>query len=482
MGTIPICRHIFFARPPLVGKVKTRLASFLGAERACNLYSAILSHNLQAFQQADDIELLLFSAEAEHSAAFWSCLPQRLRGKSRSEAIANIYWQEGADLGERLAHAFFHIAKKDASATPILIAGSDYPRYQPTLARAAIQLLAAHECVIGRSADGGYYLIGLQAPLARNKKLLTQIFSNLPWSGAHLCNEQLERLNALGIRSAVCASEIEDIDVFADFARYRTNSKNTKWQASPLSAEAGKLDLDIFWPNMRVVLPVLNEAQSLPIVLRKLHASGYFDRDALICADNGSVDESVSIAKQAGAQVSHCARRGYGSTCLAALQLIRQQGGCEVVLFVDADGADDLSTQALAKILAPCVSKQADFCLGARQAGLAQAGALLPHARFGNWLATRLIRLFWGARYNDLGPLRAIRWSALENLQMDDPDFGWTIQMQIRAAKKGLRCQEIPVAYHKRRAGKSKVSANIWGSIQAAMIILRTIWRELAKQ
>ena len=148
-----------------------------------------------------------------------------------------------------------------------------------------------------------------------------------------------------------------------------------------------------------------------------------------------------------------------------------------MVLFLDADGSDDLTE--LDEILARTVSGNFDLCIGARVSKLAERGALLPHARFGNWLATTLISFFWGFRYHDLGPLRAIRWSALEKLEMDDPDFGWTVQMQVRALKKKLRITELPVAYRKRSFGQSKVSASLINSLKAGYVILKVIFQEL---
>src|SRR5690606_27528798 len=132
--------------------------------------------------------------------------------------------------------------------------------------------------------------------------------------------------------------------------------------------------------------------------------------------------------------------------------------------------------EELPRVLEPILTRQADLVIGSRVRGERERGALLPQARFGNWLATRLIRLFWGQRYTDLGPFRAIRREALERIDMQDRDFGWTVEMQVRAIQEGLRIEEVPVSY-RRRIGKSKITGTIRGTIRAGIKILWTIGR-----
>jgi glycosyltransferase involved in cell wall biosynthesis len=165
-------------------------------------------------------------------------------------------------------------------------------------------------------------------------------------------------------------------------------------------------------------------------------------------------------------------RRGYGSACLAGLAFV-SSAPPEAVAFLDADYSDfpgelGLLLDALA---------DADLAIGSRTTGGAEAGALLPQARFGNWLATRLIRARWGTQFTDLGPFRAVRWSALRSMDMRDRDFGWTVEMQVRAAALGLRCVELPVSYRK-RVGVSKITGTLRGSWLAGKKILYTIGRE----
>ncbi|MCB1137532.1 MAG: glycosyltransferase family 2 protein [Leptospiraceae bacterium] len=222
-------------------------------------------------------------------------------------------------------------------------------------------------------------------------------------------------------------------------------------------------------PKCAALIPVLNEVENLEFVLRPLQELCLFNY--IVCADNGSADGSPEKARELGALVSHCQRRGYGSTCLAGMGLLHSYPDWEILVFMDGDGSDD--PEDLWSVLGPLFSGEADLCLGART-----QGALLPHQKFGNWLATFLIRLLYKYRYRDLGPFRAIRRDALQALEMDDPDFGWTVQMQIRAVQRGLRICEVEVKSRKRHAGRSKVSATIKGSFLAGWIILRTVFRE----
>ena len=216
------------------------------------------------------------------------------------------------------------------------------------------------------------------------------------------------------------------------------------------------------------VIPAWNEAASIGTVLARLPSPPV---RRVVVADNGSTDETAAIARAHGAVVVFEPRRGYGAACLRALEALRADPP-EVVLFLDADGSDD-PTEA-AQILDPILRDHADLVIGSRVRGRREPGALAPHARFGNWLATRLLQWLYGARYTDLGPFRAIRYEALQALGMKDRDFGWTVEMQIKAARRGVRHTEVPVRYRK-RVGRSKISGTILGLARAGMKILGTI-------
>jgi glycosyltransferase involved in cell wall biosynthesis len=221
--------------------------------------------------------------------------------------------------------------------------------------------------------------------------------------------------------------------------------------------------------TVAVIIPVLNEAEALPKVLTSIPPwVGH-----VIVADNGSSDGSGDIARAAGAIVVVEPRRGYGSACLKALAALPPDVG--IVVFMDGDASDDSSQ--MSALVDPIRSGKADMVLGSRVMGDREKGALTPQQVFGNALACTLIRLLWGARFTDLGPFRAIGRDALDRLTMADPDYGWTVEMQVRAAKIGLRCLEIPARY-RRRIGTSKVSGTIRGVIGAGTKILYVIGRE----
>jgi len=231
-----------------------------------------------------------------------------------------------------------------------------------------------------------------------------------------------------------------------------------------------------------VVVPALDEEASVGAVVRGLAltlaaaTTGGRAAEIVVC-DNGSRDGTVAAARAAGATVVTALRRGYGSACLAGLAHLRDRAGGppDVVVFADADGSDDSSELPL--LLAPLVAGRADLAIGSRALGRAEPGSLTMPQRFGNRLAAFLLRALFGATTTDLGPFRAIRWSALERLAMRDPDYGWTVEMQAKAAKRGLAVVEVPVSYH-RRIGRSKISGTVRGVIGAGVKILATIARE----
>jgi len=216
-----------------------------------------------------------------------------------------------------------------------------------------------------------------------------------------------------------------------------------------------------------VIIPILNEAAAIVSVIETLQALGL---RRIVVVDNGSNDRGPDLAAKAGAKVLFERRRGYGMACWRGLQAMPTD--VQWVLFCDGDGSDDLGTIPDFLSLA---QQGVDLVLGDRTATPAGRAALTPAQRFGNRLATTLIWLGWGRRYRDLGPLRLIRRAALEQIQMRDRGFGWTVEMQVRAVEGGLTQRELPVAYRPRQGGKSKISGTLRGSFQAGVIILGTL-------
>jgi glycosyltransferase involved in cell wall biosynthesis len=229
--------------------------------------------------------------------------------------------------------------------------------------------------------------------------------------------------------------------------------------------------------SVAVVIPALDEERSIAAVVAAVPRGGgasTFAVSDVVVVDNGSRDGTAVAARTAGARVMAEPRRGYGAACLAGLAWLGWYPP-DVVAFVDADASDDPAE--LPRLLAPLVEGRADLVIGSRVLGASEPGALTPVQRFGNGLATALIARLFGVRFSDLGPFRAVRWEALERLAMRERGYGWTVEMQARAARLGLRCVEVPVSYRRRRTGRSKVSGTLRGSVGAGAKILFTILR-----
>ncbi len=214
-------------------------------------------------------------------------------------------------------------------------------------------------------------------------------------------------------------------------------------------------------------MPALNEEQALAQVLDAL-PRGLFAR--VIVVDNGSTDATAAVARAHGGEAVLERRRGYGQACLAGLAALGRDP--DIVVFMDADGSD-LPAEA-ENLLEPIRRGEADLVIGSRTLGGAAPGSLTAPQRWGNRLSVGLIRLLFGHRYTDLGPFRAIRRQSLESLAMQDTNFGWTVEMQVKALQRGLRVQEVPVSY-RRRIGQSKISGTASGVLRAGSKIIWTI-------
>lgn len=216
-----------------------------------------------------------------------------------------------------------------------------------------------------------------------------------------------------------------------------------------------------------VVIPALNEAENLDQLLPLLVSQSF--GQILVC-DNGSTDDTHGVIDRHGAQWVHEPRRGYGSACFAGLKQLDDT--IDVVAFIDADLSDDPTK--LTDLVMPVLRGEFDLVIGARVASLREPGSMTLPQRFANRLFPVLLRLGWGHSFADMGPMRAIHRRALDEIDMQDRDFGWTIEMQIRAVELGLRIHEVPVPYRKRSHGPSKISGNIRGVARAAYWLTRT--------
>lgn len=218
--------------------------------------------------------------------------------------------------------------------------------------------------------------------------------------------------------------------------------------------------------SIAVIIPVLNEEASIGKVIQDIPPWV----DDIIVVDNGSTDDTAQVAMHRGARVVSEPQRGYGAACLRGMAALNAP---DIVVFLDGDHSDHPEEMPL--LVDPVIQGDVDLMIGSRVRGEREPGALTPQAAFGNWLATRLIRLFWGIQYTDLGPFRAIRYRTLRQLGMADRDYGWTVEMQIKAALHTVAADEVPVSYRK-RAGVSKVSGTVRGVIGAGYKILSTIF------
>lgn len=219
-----------------------------------------------------------------------------------------------------------------------------------------------------------------------------------------------------------------------------------------------------------VIIPAFNEAKSIALVVRDLPALV----DEVVVVDNRSTDGTAAEAEKAGATVLFEAQKGYGYACLKGIAYLAQKAKPkDIVVFLDGDYSD--YPEELEQLIDPIVKNEALFSLGTRVTPQLEKKALTPQQRFGNALATQLMKLFYGSRFTDLGPFRAIEWHTLERLNMTDKTYGWTVEMQLKILKKGIAYAEIPVRYRP-RIGVSKVSGTLKGTLMAGYKILLWIF------
>ena len=234
--------------------------------------------------------------------------------------------------------------------------------------------------------------------------------------------------------------------------------------------------------RLHIIIPAYNEQECLPKVLDALSALPE-PLSNVIVVDNASTDQTACLARERGALVLSEPQRGYGAACQRAISYLSEQfmGGGQIediIVFLDADYSD--YPEDLSDIIAPILSKKADFVVGSRLQNKAASRAVPIVARLGNKFAMWVLGKRYQVAFTDMGPFRAITWPALCYLGMKDRTWGWTLEMQLKAAQLGLRCKEVPVRYRLRGAGKSKISQSLTGALRAAAKILLVLGFHLA--
>jgi len=224
----------------------------------------------------------------------------------------------------------------------------------------------------------------------------------------------------------------------------------------------------------RVIIPALNEEEAIANVINNIPEEYVKE---IIVVDNGSSDDTINVARASGATVLKEPIRGYGAACLTGIKYIKDNApNTDIIIFLDADYSD--YPEELPLVIEPILRDDIDMVIGSRALGNAEKGSLTPVQAFGNWLSAKLLKWIYKANFTDLGPFRAIKFSKLLQLNMQDMNYGWTVEMQVKAAKNKLSFTEVPVSY-RNRIGKSKVSGTVKGSILAGYKILYTIFKNI---
>lgn len=227
--------------------------------------------------------------------------------------------------------------------------------------------------------------------------------------------------------------------------------------------------------KIRVIIPAFNEENAVGKVIDEIPREIVKE---IIVVDNNSTDKTFKVAEEKGVTALKEIQKGYGFACLKGMAHISAQHDDEtdIIVFLDGDYSD--YPEEMSNLVASIVNENCDLVIGSRALGEKESGAMTPQQIFGNWLATRLIKLFYGVKYTDLGPFRAVKYESLKKINMVDTTYGWTVEMQLKAAKLKMNVKEVPVNYRV-RVGKSKISGTLKGTLMAGYKIIWTIFKHL---
>jgi hypothetical protein len=342
----------------------------------------------------------------------------------------------------------------------VVVIGSDSPSLPASRIIAAVRHLRHADVVLGPARDGGYYLIA-------GRGLDPRILADVSWGTADALRQTSANAERLGLRVAMLAPWY-DVDTADDlrFLASHVAALAARGQPVPCPITLDALrDLRLGARSSRigVVIPALNEESSIGHVLDDMPRG--LAAEAVV-VDNGSTDRTAEVAREHGARVVVERERGYGAACLAGIAALDRP---DIVVFLDGDYSDH--PDEMGDVVAPIAQGRADLVIGSRIAGSRAPGALPAHSVFGNRLAGWMLRALYGECASDLGPFRAVRSDALMELGMADRAFGWTMEMQAKAARAGLRVVEVPVSY-RQRIGESKITGTLAGSAKAGIAII----------
>ncbi len=472
------------ARAPLPGRSKTRLQPRLGPEGAARLYRSLLLDTLDLTRSLDRVEVVI-AVDDECSLPFFA----------EAAPDLDVIVQQGPSLGPRLDHVLGCLL--DRGHRTVAAIGSDSPLIEPAAIVEAFERLEADEAdvVFGPSEDGGYYLIAtdtapgplvtevtmstpsvLADTLAMARRLdrrvcrvATGFDVDEPADLDRLATEIDRRPRAAPRTAATLAGLLADdpavVTPASTGGSVRADSATPGPPATSAAAGAdGTADQD--WSAVAVVIPALDEEATIDDVVARCRAVG---DAAIIVVDNGSTDDTATVAAGAGAHVVVEPRRGYGQAGAAGVARATELG-VAVVAFVDGDASSP--PEELPSVVEPVLAGRADLVMGSRTAGSIAAGAMALHQRLGNDFAAWLLRRLYPITVTDLGPFRAIRADLLAELDMAEMTYGWPTEMTVKAANHRARIVEVPVSWLPRAGGRSKVSGTIRGSVLAARYIV----------